>query len=561
MTEKLLNITWFWVAVVALALAWLLPNHYPPWLAFHAEAWSALVLTVVAVGLVVRSSEAIRLSLVALVIGCVALVPLVQLATGQIAYGGTAWMSALYLVGLALAIQVGAYWHSRAGLEPADYLFTAITGAGAVSAILQIYQLMRWDFAGIWVMHVAGQTRFFANLAQPNQLGTLQLLGVLGCGWAYHRRALSGLLAPALCGLLLLGVALTGSRTAYINLLLILGLMLWIYRHPYGSKVRWAIGGLSIWFLLCVLSVPELEALFDSNESVRQMRTAISTSEPRLEIWRMFISASIEHPWIGWGWGQITTANFSVAEQFPDGLGQFNTTHNLFLDCIIWAGYPIAVTLLGFSVWWGVCLFRRSLDVEALYRVGFIVVMLIHAMFELPLHYAYFLLPFGVMLGTLVLHSEPTGGRTLRREALLLLLLLALLGELITVRDYLRIEAASYALRFEDRGIQTDRSFEPPRVLVLDQFSGYFELVRMKPAVGISKAGLQDMRDAVNATPSARTMFNLAANLGLNGESSEARHWLLTLCKTMNPANCNEARERWIVGGYPQATSISWPVH
>ena len=560
MSERLLNKTWFWIATSTLALAWLLPNHYPPWLAFHIEAWCALVLTIVALGVVARSSGAIHLHPIALVVAGVVIVPMLQFADGQITYFGTAWMSILYLAGLALAVQIGAYWQSRSADEPVDFIFAAMSCAAAISTVLQLYQLMRCEFAGMWVMHVTGQTRFFANLAQPNQLGTLQILGALGCGWAYHRKSLPGSATALLGGWILLGVALTGSRTAYINVILMGVLTLFIYWQPQWLKVRWTLGGLAIWCLLCALSVPELESLFDASESTRQLRVAISSSEPRLMIWQMFFAASMGHPWVGWGFGQISTANFSVATQFPAGMGQFNATHNLLLDSIIWAGYPLTLALLGLALWWGRCLFRHRLDAGALYRVGFVVVMITHSMLELPLHYAYFLLPFGIVLGTLDFQTRSSGWGTMRREALLLLLIFALSAVLLTARDYFRIEASSYALRFEDRGIWTSRPFEPPRVLVLDQFSGYFELSKMKPVAGIPDNALQSMRNAVNATPSARTMFNLAANLALNGEPNETRHWLKTLCKVMDPAHCLEARERWIAGGYPQVTGIDWPM-
>ena len=560
MPERLLSSTWFLVGAAALALAWLLPNHYPPWMAFHTEAWSALVLALVSLGVALRARAAVHLSPVALVIAGVALVPLLQLAFGQIVYLGTAWMCALYLAGLALAVQVGAYWQARADDEAVNFIFAAVTGAAAISALLQLYQLAQCEFAGIWVMRVPGQTRFFGNLAQPNQLGTLHLIGALGCGWAYQKKVLPGLVATALCGLILLGLALTGSRTAYINVLLMVLLALVIYRQPQARKVRWTVAGLAAWFVLCVVAVPMLETWFDASESTRQMRIAVSASEPRWMIWKMFLAASLQHPWVGWGWGQIPMANFSVAAQFPDGMGQFNASHNLVLDGIIWVGYPLTLGLLGLAAWWAVRLYRRPLDAEVMYRIGFVAVMLVHAMLELPLHYAYFLLPFGIVLGSLDAKAGLLSRLALHRAWLQVLLGLGLLAVLLTARDYLRIEASSYALRFEDRGIRTDRPFEPPQVTVLDQFSGYFELVRMKPTAGLSDAALQGMRDAVNTTPSARSMFNLAGNLALNGRPDEARLWLVTLCKTMGQENCAEARERWTVAGYPQATGMDWPL-
>jgi hypothetical protein len=48
----------FWLVgwASALAVAWLLPNHYPPWSTFHMDAWVAIILSLAAAGVIVRST-------------------------------------------------------------------------------------------------------------------------------------------------------------------------------------------------------------------------------------------------------------------------------------------------------------------------------------------------------------------------------------------------------------------------------------------------------------------------------------------------------------------------
>jgi hypothetical protein len=53
----------FWLANWAgtLALGWLLPNHYRPWIAFHSDIWIAAALLLAFVALIWRSLGSIAL--------------------------------------------------------------------------------------------------------------------------------------------------------------------------------------------------------------------------------------------------------------------------------------------------------------------------------------------------------------------------------------------------------------------------------------------------------------------------------------------------------------------
>ena len=52
------------LASAGLVLAWLMPNHYPPWAAFHAEAMAALALVPLALwsGFQVRRLDALAVN-------------------------------------------------------------------------------------------------------------------------------------------------------------------------------------------------------------------------------------------------------------------------------------------------------------------------------------------------------------------------------------------------------------------------------------------------------------------------------------------------------------------
>jgi len=101
---------------VALAAGWLLPNHYPPWLAFHSNAWVAAVLLLCAMRALSTTDGAVHISRASAFLLVLALVPCIQFWFGMVHQPSRALLSFLYLLGLAAAFIVGEHW-SRAGQD------------------------------------------------------------------------------------------------------------------------------------------------------------------------------------------------------------------------------------------------------------------------------------------------------------------------------------------------------------------------------------------------------------------------------------------------------------
>jgi hypothetical protein len=364
-----------------------------------------------------------------------------------------------------------------------------------------------------------------------------------------------------LAALLLLGVAFTGSRTAYLNLLLLI-LAAHIFRsRGIRSSFSWAVTGLGVYFVLCVVLLPWLYSAWGIKIDADALHQRSVIYDARLQIWSLALQASMQRIWFGFGWGQIPEANFLVAEHAVDGLGMFNTSHNLFIDFILWSGYPIGLMLTVLVLWWYFSRIRNISTWEQAHYLLFVLMLGVHAMLELPLQYAYFLLPFGMIAGSLnAREMRPVAARIYDVSLARISILLGAAILYVTVVDYLKIETSNYGLRFEANRIATSIPNTPPEVRVLDQFNYFFVLARNHPSAGINQEEINRMRDSVNTVPSAQTMFNLAANLALNGESAESQHWLITLCKTMVDVNCREARLKWEHDAYPARTGVLWPL-
>ena len=537
----------FWLIAWATALSWcwLLPNHYVPWSAFHMDAWAAAMYLLIAAAVLWRTREQLRASASGIVVLGLLVTPWLQFAAGTITSAGTAWMPFSYLLGFALSIFVGQRWEQRSLGQVGDGLFMAIGIAAMVSVGLQLHQWLQLDLMDIWSMG-NGFGRPYANFGQPNQLGTLLLWGVLALVWGAWRAHIRPMVAIAAVVFLLFGLALTASRTAWISVIL-LAAAAWYWRPFWPWRISpWVATGLAACFFCFVWIVPLATQgmLLGSMEGEIEALTRMS-SEMRPRIWTILIEALWQRPWLGFGWNQVATAQLAAAANHPPLGVLFSHAHNVFLDFLIWNGIPLGLTLSGLVLLW---LWRRLRAVnDAGSALLFLLVVVVgnHAMLELPLQYAYFLLPVGMVVGSLDVRLH---GRMmvfgLRRLMLLLWFACAALLALM-VRDYARVETSYQVLRFEWANIRINASRDPPDVLLLGQLRDVIALARFEPSPSMSEEELNWMRNVASLNPNAGVIHKLAVALVWKHQPAEASLWLRRMCAVVPSGNCKAVKSAW----------------
>ena len=279
---RVMSLFWFFCASVSLSLTWLLPNHSWPWLGFHGDAWAALMLLIVAAFVLWRNRFSIGWHGLTVLSAAMVFIPLVQCAIGMVPLFGLAWINSAYLLGFSLAILVGGAWEQESVGECADYLFLAIGIASVVSVGLQFHQFFDLESYGPWILNSTG-SRHFANMAQPNLLASLLLLGLLGCGWGFYRKYLSGYGAIGIAAFLLLGLTLTESRTAWLNvILLVIVALVWRSKLP-SRRYLWAVLGLAALFATLVFLLPLLNEVLRGNDTPMHYRS--TSGDPRWVLW------------------------------------------------------------------------------------------------------------------------------------------------------------------------------------------------------------------------------------------------------------------------------------
>lgn len=532
------------------SLGWLLPNHARPWVAFHSDVWIAAGL---AGALVWMATKINRWSIsgTSVALGFLCLVPWLQFAFDLISLSGVALMSSIYLLGLAIAYSLGENWTKFTQDTAVEFVLAAAAVAAFVSVGLQLYQWLGLTdsdtVTDIWVLYYDGTGgRPFGNIGQPNQLATLQLWALVALAWALHRKKIGvwGVVLGALP--LLLGIALTQSRTAMLSLSVWL-LLAVVLGHERLFSRNWLWGAAALYAAFWVMV-----ALVDP--IVRHLDLAPPPSvDKRLEVglrlpgWLMFLDAVAERPWFGYGWDQ---SRLAMLEVFPNHLAltglPFGQAHNLFLDLVLWVGLPIGILLsVAISVWMAQRFFRIRSTEQALVWAA-LLAMGVHAMLELPLHYAYFLLPSGVLAGALHQMQRAEPARFTVHKVLVLLVACSSIFLLaVIVRDYFRVEHSHLELRFESQNVGKDHNRNPPDTLLLTQWRGVIELSRLTPRAGLTDQEVDRWRDLALYHASVLNLQHMLAILSLNGRQAEAEFWSKRVCAIFNQATCDSIVNRW----------------
>jgi O-antigen ligase len=543
-----------------LSMGWLLPNHYLPWVAFHMDAWISVVLLVASAVVLVVSDRSARIFGSAWIILLLAVIPVIQFGTGLVASSGNAWLVSAYLLGLSLAITTGARWESIKPFQLMDCLFLAIGIAAIVSVGLQLHQWLAMDLIDLWSMG-GGGSRPYANIGQPNQLGTLLIWGLLAVMWANLRRYISSTTAIGAALFLLFGLALTLSRTAWIGVILLV-LAGWHWRRLFRSRwMPWVLTGLAGAYFFIVWNLPSLsKSLYLSTADGDLDALARMSSDQRFPAWSLFIDAVGHRPWLGYGWNQVALAQATVAPDHPPLHVFFYQAHNLFLDLVLWCGLPIGLALTFWLVWWLWRRFQRVQHGEDAVLILFLIVIANHAMLEYPLHYAYFLLPVGLIMGALEQRLDLGPVVAVGRNLVLALWLFMAILLAIFIRDYMRVEESYRTLRFEWANIKTVPA-KSPDVVLLTQWRDYFKAVRLEPTSEMAQSDVQLLLGLAGAYPNPGLFLKLAKSLALKDEPAEAALWLTRACNMVPLSQCIALKRTWAAQSKadPKMAAAHWP--
>jgi len=467
---------WSPLAALVLGVAWLLPNAAPPWLAFHKDAWLAATLWVVALVWLLRrgATESLRFDPFSALLLAMALLTVWQWSVGTIHFVGHAAMGVAYAGAAALSIVVGRHWAQHDRRQLGDFLFFALLVAAFGTGCLLGLQWFQLEWLGMWIQEVADGKAPYGNLNQPNNAATLVVLGLVSLTWFLVRGLIRHHLWVVGCAFLCIFLALTGSRTGYLSLILLAGMAL--AQGWHGQKLpvtaRMVVPVLlvfaaAVWVANTDWRASPEEAAAESVANVKVFERDLTSA--RLSVWKAYLAAAVSNPWTGFGFEQGLQTQVAAGELGYRLNGLYTWSHNALIDVATWFGLPMAFALLALIFWVLVALVRRPVDPLQWVFVAAIFPVALHGLVELPLAFAYFLLPVCLLTGAVLAHL-PLPSWAVPRTVVVgwTLALGALLGAI--VYDYFRVENAFYTWRFEQARIGKNHPMDIPDTLVLNQF-------------------------------------------------------------------------------------------
>lgn len=525
-----------------LSLCWLIPIHQIPWMSFHTDASVSLVLLVPAWLLLANKNTPVALgSLGVAAVFCILSV-WAQYVSGKIDSFGMAWIHSLYLAGFLVAVLTGRSWSKRTPYQCDDFLFYAVLIGGLLSVGVQLLQLFEAGFSS--GLAYPGRTgRHAANLGQPNQLGTLLTLGIVACGWFHVRRNTNGFALMVLAMLLAFGLAMTGSRTGWLNMTALVAGVL-VFRKKAASRhlVLAALVLLAFYFSMVFFQPWSFISKILGHTGDIPGRSLVDHA--RLNIWKGLLASLSDYFLSGYGWGQIHHSQIFSANPELDLGNMVIQSHNLLLDFVLWVGIPFSAILFALGLFWLFEAVSRTSDLHGYLKLCFLLVLFVHSMLEFPLHYAYFLLPAGLMAGSIGAAANTTVIKV-PKLAVVLLMVLSTAAYAITVKDYLVIEDGCLGLRLKQNRIQGVEEFQADRIMALTHLRDYIAFSSNDPALKHSEADIALGKQVASSFPSALGMYKLAAALAFAGEHDEAAFWLDRICKINNRAQCETIRAYW----------------
>ena len=501
-------------------VSWLSYDHYRPWINFHAEALAIVGLSILVLGLLFRSGNALKAPKVSKWIALVALVPWAQYFSGISLFAGDALVSGIYLLALACAVWVGyqiALPIASAKESRVIGLMHSFWFAAMVSAAIGVAQWFNvQEPVGMYVAQTDIGDRAMGNLGQANQLATLLLMGIAAFAWIFERGLIGRVAFGFGIGFMTLALVMAYSRAGLIGVILIAGLYLW-KRPQLHSRLSWQ--PVVIWVLLCVAGTLALplasEALMMSDNQSFSRPEAVGQ---RVMMWKQVGYAIWQAPWFGYGWNQTPTAHAAGAVAYPYSV-TYTNAHSFVMDIMAWTGLPLGVPLIGVIGWWFLSRLWTCASRDSVFAMAALLPFAMHSMVEYPFAYAYFLVAAGLFIG--MVEANHIGVKTVSinlRWAWPLAFLWAVTGSYL-IYEYFLIEEDFRVVRFENMKLgHTPSEYAAPDVWVLSQMGTMLKAARLRASPGMSAADMETLRTVSSRFAYGAVRFRYAQALALNGD-------------------------------------------
>lgn len=381
-------------AALICSLPFVQPRHTLPLPGFHSE-WLAFVLGLAALLLLAgrRAWAHGEFPLIACAPLALAALILLHAAWGRVPYAGQAVGATLYLAWAAALIALGAELRRRLGLRAvAAVLAAALAGGGVLTAfagMLQHYGL-EGPYAPLVWPSLAGNV--YGNLAQRNQYADYLALALASCAYLYASGRMRGRIAVPVAAILVHGLAVSGSRAAWLYIALILGVAMYHRRRSTaadGARLR----SFSAWVAAGFVADQLALALSGVHETAAARMLTAAGFDARLQILSSGLDMFLQSPLLGTGWGSYAWLDFERRASLaaPVAIGVTDNAHNVLLHLLAETGVCGALIAVAAAVLWWRDARAGGRHAEGCWLALLIGIIGVHSMLEFPLWQSYFL--------------------------------------------------------------------------------------------------------------------------------------------------------------------------
>lgn len=498
-------------------LAWLVPNHYPPWLSFHSELVAFSAATCMLIAVLAGSNQAIFLPRICWVALLAVLIAWIQFFLGISPFFGDALTASFYMLGMVGAMAVGFVCNQASAINARHIQLMNVFLLGALlSACIGLAQwLALVDGLDIFVLGIGLGARVSGNLAQPNQLATLLLMGITGLVYAFETSRISKWTFNLALIFMSCMLVLTQSRAGLLSVLFI---GCFLYYKNLKVPLKWLRLEIIIWASSIFFLAWQLPYIFEILQIDGSRGVSFTDSSGRLNLWYQFSKGIWEKPWLGYGWNQSTSAQMVGAVALPGDL-TVTYAHNLILDLLAWNGIPLGLLFTLLGAWWFVDRIRRVRSLNGVIVMSCLLPLLTHSMLEFPFAYSYFLLPASLLVGAIEAEVSIARHFELNRKMAWGLVLVWCLAGIYFVYEYFLIEEDFRIVRFENMRVgTTPADYAVPEIRMASHMRAMLSAARIQPQPGMPAQQLSALRDVAGRFAYGSLTYRYALALGLNND-------------------------------------------
>ena len=536
------NLIIWWAGLLVFSMAYLFPVLSGPWPTFHKESTAVFGLVLLAF-----STPPKYFSLTSTLLFILAATAFIQYFTGILLYFDDAILVASYLVILGLSIEIGRTLKADAGNnhEPiksatAETKITSIWTMLCITAVISaIIAIRQWAGLSDSILEFQSDSgRPFANIGQPNLLSGLLALGLTATLYLYQKKKVPAVAALLIPIVLILALALAQSRFAWVFMIFSTLYLSW-QAHKKSIQLRiitpWLITAV---FILLVVASPYLGEWLG-----RPVSNPFShaSSSGRLHIWKLILDAIPNRPWTGFGWNQAVFAQIESTFSTLEAT-RLNHSHNLILDLCVWLGPIIGlVAAISGAIILFKILTQSQSNADKCTWLG-LFGLLIYSMVEFPYAFTFFMIPFGLLLGTTIKKSPTVNNRIAPLFWIGISITLAL-GTISAVKDYQLIEKDQLNEKLRRANLMGFPPEDMNQILLLEQLADDQRIRTLPTDQALSKEQLSTLEKITQRRPTLSNLARLALAYSQANNRENTCETLLIIRKIYKNESYKEGRE------------------